>query len=68
MANKPILYYVKRSPPCRAVLMAAKAIGVELELKLTETAKKENRTPEFLKVCQPISSNNVYSTSLYFRR
>lgn len=54
MANRPILYYVQRSPPCRAVLMAAKAIGVDLELKVTETAKKENRTPAFLKVCQSI--------------
>lgn len=52
MASKPIFYYVLRSPPCRAVLMAAKAIGVELELKVTETWKGENRTPEFLKVTQ----------------
>lgn len=50
MTNKPILYYVNRSPPCRTVLMVAKAIGVDLELKLTLTAKGENRTPEFLKV------------------
>ncbi|XP_037045746.1 glutathione S-transferase 1-like [Bradysia coprophila] len=50
MAAKPILYYVKRSPPCRAVLMAAQAIGVELDLKVTETSKGENRTPDFLKM------------------
>lgn len=59
MANKPILYYVIRSPPCRAVLMASKAIGVELELKVTETWKRENRTPEFLKVSQKLMSRKL---------
>lgn len=50
MSKRPILYYINRSPPCRTVLMAAKAIGVELELKLILTMKGENKTPEFLKV------------------
>lgn len=52
MTSKPILYYVNRSPPCRTVLMVAKAIGVELELKLTINANGDNRTPEFLKVSE----------------
>lgn len=50
MSGRPILYFVKRSPPCRAVLLAAQAVGVELELKLTETRTGDNRTPAFLKV------------------
>ncbi|KAJ6642013.1 Glutathione S-transferase 1, isoform C [Pseudolycoriella hygida] len=50
MASKPILYYINRSPPCRAVLMAAKYIGVELDLKIIDSRKGENRTPQFLKM------------------
>jgi len=50
MVGKPILYYINRSPPCRAVTLAAKAIGVELELKLTQNSKGDNRTPQFLKM------------------
>lgn len=50
MAANPILYYFNRSPPCRAVTMAAKAIGIDLQLKTTQNSKGENMTPQFLKV------------------
>lgn len=43
-------YYVPGSSPCRAVLLAAKAVGVDLNLKLTELMKGEHLTPEFVKV------------------
>lgn len=43
-------YYLPGSPPCRAVLVAAKAVGVPLNLKLTDLTKGENLTPEFLKL------------------
>lgn len=44
-------YYLPGSAPCRAVQMTAKAIGVDLNLKLTNLMAGEHLTPEFLKVC-----------------
>ena len=43
-------YYIPGSAPCRAVMMAAKAVGVELNLKLTDLMKGEHMTPEYIKV------------------
>ncbi|XP_061400688.1 glutathione S-transferase 4-like [Musca vetustissima] len=43
-------YYYPISSPCRAVLMTAKAVGVELNKKLMSVFKGENLTPEFLKI------------------
>lgn len=45
----PKLYYMAASPPCRAVLMVAKAIGLELELEAVEF--EQLRTEEILEVC-----------------
>lgn len=44
------LYYVPGSPPVRAIQMVAKAIGVNLNLKLVDLAQKEHFKPEFLKM------------------
>ena len=44
----PTLYYMAMSPPCRSVRLTAKALGLELELKLVDLMKGENLTPEFL--------------------
>lgn len=44
------LYYLPGSAPCRAVLMGAKAVGVELNLKLTDLLNGEHLKPEFLAV------------------
>jgi glutathione S-transferase len=38
------------SPPSRAVLMTAAAVGLELNLILTDVLKGEQKTPEFMKV------------------
>lgn len=43
-------YYVGGSAPCRSVLLAAKAVGVDLNLKTVDLMKGEQMTPEFLKV------------------
>jgi glutathione S-transferase len=43
-------YYVIASPPCRAVMLLAKTLGMELNLKKTDVLKKEHLKPEFLKV------------------
>jgi glutathione S-transferase len=44
------LYYVPASSPCRSVLLAARAIGVDLNLKLTNLMEGAHMTPEFLKM------------------
>lgn len=43
-------YYVPGSAPCRAVQMTAKAVGVELNLKLTNLMAGEHLKPEFIAV------------------
>lgn len=43
-------YYIPGSAPCRAVQMAAKAVGVELNLKLTNLMAGEHLKPEYLAV------------------
>ncbi|XP_030382229.1 glutathione S-transferase 1 [Scaptodrosophila lebanonensis] len=50
MASKPVLYYSPRSPPSRAVLLTAAALGVDLDLRPVNVKAGENRTPEFLKL------------------
>ncbi|CAG0905461.1 unnamed protein product [Darwinula stevensoni] len=44
------LYYVLPSPPCRSVMLLAKDLGVELNLKPTSPMSGATRTPEFLKM------------------
>nr|XP_022905046.1 uncharacterized protein LOC111417096 [Onthophagus taurus] len=46
----PILYTVDPSPPCRAVYMTAKAIGIELEHKIIDILKNEQLDPSFIKI------------------
>jgi hypothetical protein len=43
-------YYTIASPPCRSVLLLAKTLGLELNLKKVDLLKREQHTPEFLKV------------------
>uniref|UniRef100_A0AAG5CPQ4 glutathione transferase n=1 Tax=Anopheles atroparvus TaxID=41427 RepID=A0AAG5CPQ4_ANOAO len=43
-------YYLPGSAPCRAVQMTAAAVGVELNLKLTNLMAGEHMKPEFLKI------------------
>lgn len=50
MSAKPILYYHILSPPARAVLLTAAAMGIDLELKEVNLIDKENLSPEFIKV------------------
>jgi len=44
------LYYTPGSPPCRSVLLTAKALGLVLNLKTVDLFKNEHMKPEFLKV------------------
>lgn len=45
-----ILYSFDMSPPCRAVLLTAKAIGLDLDVRETDLFKKEHMTEKFLQV------------------
>lgn len=44
------LYYLEGSPPCCTVLLTAKAVGVELNVKVLDFVAKEHLKPEFLKI------------------
>uniref|UniRef100_T1GW09 Uncharacterized protein n=1 Tax=Megaselia scalaris TaxID=36166 RepID=T1GW09_MEGSC len=47
--SKPILYGIDPSPPCRACLLTAKAIGLDFEYKVVNLMTGEHMTEEFLK-------------------
>ncbi|KOB76522.1 Glutathione S-transferase 1 [Operophtera brumata] len=49
----PTLYYVPGSSPCRAVLLTAKALNIELDLKLVDLHHGEHLKPEYLKHTVP---------------
>jgi len=44
------LYYLPGSAPCRSVVLTAKALGLDLNLKLTNLMAGEHLTPEFIKL------------------
>ncbi|XP_013142208.1 PREDICTED: glutathione S-transferase 1-1-like [Papilio polytes] len=44
------LYYVPGSPPCRAVLLTARALNLNLNLKLVDLHHGEHLKPEYLKL------------------
>ncbi|KAF2880919.1 hypothetical protein ILUMI_25248 [Ignelater luminosus] len=44
------LYYTAGSAPCRSVLLTAKLLGVNLNLKPLNLMNKEHLTPEFIKL------------------
>lgn len=44
------LYYFPLSPPCRAVMLTAEAIGLEMELIELNISIGEHMTPEYEEV------------------
>lgn len=44
------LYYMAGSAPCHQVLLTAKALNLDLELKALNLRAKEHHAPEYLKV------------------
>ncbi|KAF6210728.1 hypothetical protein GE061_013838 [Apolygus lucorum] len=50
LAGKPDLYYFTPSPPCRVVMMTAKVLGADLNIKVTDITKGDQLKPEFLKI------------------
>lgn len=55
LATNITFYYTPMSPPSRTILVVAKALGIELELKEVDLLKGEHLTPEFLKVYECVS-------------
>ncbi|KAI4470441.1 glutathione s transferase d10 isoform a-related [Holotrichia oblita] len=53
----PLLYQVITSPPCRAVLMLARAIGLTIDLQNVNLMTQEHLKPEFLKA--PLRSKRM---------
>lgn len=46
----PILYYLPPSPPCRAVLLLGRLIGLEFDLRAVNIIEGEHMKPEFVQV------------------
>lgn len=44
------LYYFSGGAPSRATLMAAKSIGINVNVKVVNILEQEQMTPEYLKV------------------
>lgn len=46
----PTLYYLPPSPPCRSILLLAKMLELELDLKVINILEGEQMKPEFLEM------------------
>lgn len=55
MVHKITLYYMPVSPASRAVVLVAKAIDIDLDLREIDISRGEHMTPEYLKVSNYIS-------------
>ncbi|CAG2114719.1 unnamed protein product, partial [Medioppia subpectinata] len=44
------LYFLSLSPPCRAVLMTAKHLNIDVNIKNVDFSKSEHMSPEYLKL------------------
>ncbi|XP_029156857.1 glutathione S-transferase D1-like [Nylanderia fulva] len=43
-------YYLPPSPPCRAVMLLAKALGIHLNIKIVNVMNGEHMNPEFVQI------------------
>ncbi|XP_037950444.1 glutathione S-transferase D7 isoform X2 [Teleopsis dalmanni] len=46
----PILYYLPPSPPCRCILLLAKLLDIEFELRIINVLEGDQMKPEFLQI------------------
>lgn len=46
----PILYYLPPSPPCRAVLLLGRMLGIDFELRAVNIQEGEHLRAEFVEV------------------
>lgn len=44
----PTLYYLPPSPPCRSILLLAKMLGLDFELKIVNILEGEQLKPDFV--------------------
>lgn len=47
----PILHYAPLSPPCRSVLLLARILNIDFDLRVVDILKGDNMKPEFIEVC-----------------
>lgn len=52
MSEKPLLYMNALSPACRAVLMCAAELGIELDQKIVNLMASEQKKASFIQVSQ----------------
>lgn len=64
----PDLYYTPASPPCRAVMLAAEAIGVTLNYKIVDTSEGEHMTPEYEQVTSRVSSPSLHIRHIFKKK
>lgn len=57
MSEKPILYMAVVSPGCRAVLMCAAELGIELEQKIMDIQASEHKKASYIQVSWTILHN-----------
>jgi len=59
-------YYLPQSPPCRTVMLLAKALGVHLNLRIMNVATGEHmNSPEFLEVVCSVLNLLNFSARIY---
>lgn len=46
----PTLYYMPPSPPCRSILLLAKMLNIDLDLKLVNILEGENLKQDFVEI------------------
>lgn len=46
----PTLYYLPQSPPCRSILLLAKMLDIDLDLKVINILEGEQMKAEFLEM------------------
>lgn len=51
------LYMMPLSPPARAVLLTAEALGVKIQTEIVNLSKQDHLKPEFIKVSRIIVTN-----------
>lgn len=59
MSEKPVLYMVAMSPPCRSVLLCVAELGIEIEEKVVDMAAGENTSESFIQVSWTIIFTSI---------
>lgn len=52
----PILYYLPPSPPCRAVLLLGRMLGIDFDLRAVNVLEGDHLKAEFVEVRSTLSS------------